>query len=158
MKSGFCCWSSLRGLALVFCDPPPGLGLSMLQGRCRSLTKPGLKHSTWINHEILLVRASLGPLTHIVWWNSAMPWSSLDFKIPSASQESSASKQQKQVYAAAISSFATPRRWAAWGNKDGPKHFLLTTLFSLQTGGSHGPNTALCVQGTVLCKLFSLQG
>lgn len=89
VNPGFWFWSSLQGLD--FCDPLPALSLSMHQRSCRPFTKPGLKYSTWSHHEILLVRASLGPLTHIMWWNSTTSWSSFDFTIPSASQEASAS-------------------------------------------------------------------
>lgn len=86
---GFCFWSRLQGLGLIFYDLP-ALSLSMHQGSCKPFTKPDLKYGTSIHHEILLVRASLGPLTRIMWWNSTTSWSASNFTTPSASQESSA--------------------------------------------------------------------
>lgn len=55
-----------------------------------------------------------------------MSWSSMDFTIPTIPSHQ-LPKQQKQLFSS--SSFPTPRRQFAWGNKDGSKYFLLKTPF-----------------------------
>lgn len=137
---GFCFWSSLQGLGLIFCDFLPALSLSMHQGSCKPFTKPGLKYSTWIDHEILLVRH------YVVELHNVMKLTGLHNLFCLSGVISFVNSRDNYFHIAVISGFPTPWRWVVWDKKGGPKTlpaqdtFLL--IFQQSKSGHHNASAS----------------